>query len=95
MASTPQSTNRRHRLEMRVSPEQEALIREAADLADETLTGFVLGTATERARTLIDARRTVTLPNEAFDRFYEALDQPAKVVPELVDLLRAKPLARD
>lgn len=79
---------------MRVTPDQEALIREAADLAQETLTTFVLGTATERARKLLDARRTVTLENDEFDRFYAALDEPETVVPELVELLRAEPLPR-
>lgn len=79
---------------MRITPDQEALIREAAGLAHETVTAFVLSTATERARKLLDARRTVTLPNETFDRFYEALDEPETVVPELVELLRAEPLPR-
>lgn len=79
---------------MRVTPDQEAVIREAADLAHETVTAFVLATATERAREVLEARRTATLPNEAFDRFYAALDEPEKVVPELVELLRAEPLPR-
>jgi uncharacterized protein (DUF1778 family) len=94
MASTSQGTNRRRRIEMRVTPDQEAVIREAADLAHETVTAFVLATATERAREVLEARRTATLPNEAFDRFYAALDEPEKVVPELVELLRAEPLPR-
>lgn len=79
---------------MRITPDQEALIREAAGLAHETVTAFVLSTVTERARKLLDARRTVTLPNETFDRFYEALDEPETVVPQLVELLRAEPLPR-
>jgi uncharacterized protein (DUF1778 family) len=94
MASTSRETHRRHRIEMRITPDQEALIREAADLTHETVTSFVLNTATERARKLLDARRTVTLPNEAFDRFYAALDEPEAIVPELVELLRAEPLPR-
>jgi uncharacterized protein (DUF1778 family) len=94
MASTSRETRSRHRIEMRVTPDQEALIREAADLAHETVTSFVLNTATERARKLLDARRTVTLPSEAFDRFYAALDEPEAIVPELVELLRAEPLPR-
>lgn len=95
MASIPRETTRRHRLEMRVAPDQEALIREAADLAHETVTAFVLGTATERARRLLDAQRTATLPTESFDRFYAALDEPEAAVPELVELLRSEPLPRD
>jgi len=79
---------------MRVTPDQDALIRQAAGIAGETVTGFVLGTATERARKLVDAQRTATLANEAFDRFYAALDEPATVVPELVALLASEPLRR-
>ncbi len=94
MSATPDSTTRRHRIEVRVTPDQEALIRYAASIADETVTAFVLGTATERAHKLVDAQRTVTLPNDRFDRFYAALDEPATVVPELFSLLQSEPLPR-
>jgi uncharacterized protein (DUF1778 family) len=94
MTSTSGRTGRRHRIEVRVTPDQEALIRHAASLANETVTAFVLGTATDRARSLIEAERTVTLPNDAFDRFYAAIDEPGTIVPELVALLRSEPLPR-
>jgi uncharacterized protein (DUF1778 family) len=92
MAAPPHHKPRRHRIEMRVTADQEALIRRAASLAEESVTAFVLGTATERARKLVEAQHTVTLPNEMFDRFYAALDEPAKLVPEIVALLGAEPL---
>ncbi len=94
MTKTAQEPNRRHRLEVRVTPEQEALIRQAADLEHETVTSFVLATATERARRVLKTHSTVTLSNEAFDRFYAALDKPAKEIPELVELFRSKPVSR-
>jgi uncharacterized protein (DUF1778 family) len=94
MAATPHGTARRHRIEVRVTADQEALIRHAASLAGETVTAFVLGTATARATKLVEAQRTVTLPNETFDQFYAALDDPATIVPELVELFRAEPLPR-
>jgi uncharacterized protein (DUF1778 family) len=94
MSAIPESTTRRHRIEVRVTPDQEALIRYAASIAEETVTAFVLGTATERARRLVDAQRTLTLPNDMFDRFYAALDEPATIVPELVSLLQSDPLPR-
>ena len=37
---------------MRVSERQERVLRAAAELSGETLTGFVLGAATERAEML-------------------------------------------
>ena len=41
--------SRRHRLEVRVTPEQGALIREATDLEDTIVSAFVLETVTTRA----------------------------------------------
>ncbi|MBA2281633.1 MAG: DUF1778 domain-containing protein [Acidimicrobiia bacterium] len=73
---------------MRVTPEQDALIREAADLEDTTVTAFVLDTVTSRARRVIKDHHTILLSNEAFDRFLIGLDKPAEAVPELVDLFR-------
>ncbi len=94
MAQTTRDATSRHRIEVRVSPDQEALIREAAELAHETVTAFMLTTATERASRLVEAQRTVTLSNEVFDRFYASLDEPEAAVPELVELLQAEPLPR-
>jgi len=94
VTETTREPTRRHRLEVRVTPEQEALIRQAADLEHETVTSFVLDTATERAWRVLKAHSTVTLSNEAFDRFYAALDEPANQVPELVELFRSAPLPR-
>lgn len=82
---------RRHRLEVRVTPEQDALIRQAADLEDTTVTAFVLDTVTSRAKRLVKQREEVVLSNHAFDRFIAELDKPAKPVPELVELFKNNP----
>ena len=84
----PLESHRRYRLEVRVTPEQDALIRQAADLEDTTVTAFVLDTVTSRARRVIKDHDTIVLSNEAFDRFLIELDKPAEAVPELVDLFR-------
>ena len=78
-----------------MTADQQALIRQAASLTDESVTAFVLGTATARARKVVEAQRAVTLPNETFDRFYAALDAPATIVPELGALFGAEPLPRN
>lgn len=83
--------SKRHRLEMRVSPEQEALIRHAAELEGTTVTTFVLDTVTAQASSVIEAHRDLVLSNEAFDRFLAQLDRPATPVPELVELFRRHP----
>ena len=82
---------KRHRLEVRVTPEQDALIRQAADLEHATVTSFVLDTVTARAATVIEQRRDLALSNEAFDRFMAELDKPATPVEQLSDLFQRHP----
>jgi uncharacterized protein (DUF1778 family) len=82
---------RRHRLEVRVTPEQGALIREAADLEDSTVTAFVLETVTTRAQRVLKQYRDLTLSNGAFDRFIAELDKPPAPVDELVELFKRHP----
>lgn len=87
--------SRRHRLEVRISPEQDALIRQAASLEGSTVTAFVLDTVTSRARRVVKQHQDLLLSNEAFDRFIAELDKPAKPVPELVELFERHPELRD
>ena len=83
--------SRRHRLEVRVTPEQDALIRQAADLEDTTVTAFVLDTVTSRAKRVVRQHQDLVLSNEAFDRFLAELDRPAQPVTALVELFRENP----
>lgn len=87
--------SRRHRLEVRVTPEQDALIREAADLEDTTVTAFVLDTVTSKARRVVKQHQDLVLSNQAFDRFIAELDKPATPVPELVELFKKNPKLRE
>lgn len=87
--------SRRYRLEARVTPEQDALIRQAADLEDMTVTAFVLDTVTAKARRIVRRHQDLVLSNEAFDRFLVELDKPAEPVPELVELFTRHPKLRD
>lgn len=66
---------------MRVSERQELVLRAAADLSGETLTGFVLGVATERAEQVLERASRVDLNAQAFGRFVAALDAPAEEMP--------------
>jgi len=85
------SPPRRHRLEVRVTPEQGALIREAADLEDTTVSAFVLETVTTRANRVLKHHRDLVLSNEAFDLFMAELDKPPAPVNELVALFKSHP----
>lgn len=81
----------RHRLEVRVTAEQSALIRQAADLQDTTVSAFVLDTVTTRAKRVVRQHQDLVLSKQAFGRFIEELDKPAQPVPELVELFRQNP----
>jgi uncharacterized protein (DUF1778 family) len=76
----PERTGRIH---MRVSERQERILRAAAELTGETMTGFVLAAATERAETVLERAERINLGGQAFQRFLAALDQPAEQMPAL------------
>lgn len=95
MSDPAVTPSQRHRLEVRVTPQQDALIRQAADLEDTTVTAFVLETVTARANRVVKQRQNLVLSNEAFDRFIAELDKPAKAVPELVKLFKQNPKLRE
>lgn len=85
------NASRRHRIEVRVTPEQDALIRQAADIEDCTVTAFVLDTVTAWAKRVVAEHQDIVLSNHAFDRFLAELDKPAQEVPELVELFKRHP----
>ena len=74
---------RQRRINMRVSERQERVLRAAADLNGETLTGFVLSVATERAEAVLERAQRINLDSEAFGRFVTALDEPVEEMPTL------------
>lgn len=75
---------------MRVSGRQERVLRAAADLTGETLTGFVLAAATERAEEVIERAERIEVGAEAFERFVAALDGPAEEMPTLRRYARSR-----
>lgn len=95
MSDPTVTPSQRHRLEVRVTPQQDALIRQAADLEDTTVTAFVLETVTARANRVVKQRQDLVLSNEAFDRFIAELDKPAEPVPELVKLFKKNSKLRE
>lgn len=68
---------------MRVSEHQERVLKAAADLNGETITGFVLSVATERAEEVLERAQRIGLSGAAFKRFAQALDAPVEEMPAL------------
>lgn len=77
---------RTRRIDVRVTDTQDAAIREAAALAGETVTTFLLVAAEQRAERLLESRRHLVMSREAFDALSASLEEPAEVVPEFVEL---------
>lgn len=82
----PEARTRSRRIDVRVTDAQDAVIREAAALAGETVTAFLLGAAEQRARDLLDERRHLVVSTKAFAALAISLDEPARESAELVEL---------
>ena len=76
MAEKQAGSSKDQRLNLRVSAKQRQLIQNAADSAHKSLTAFVLeATLTEADRVLAE-RRVFPLPQDRWDAFLKALDEP-------------------
>ncbi|MGL4744286.1 MAG: DUF1778 domain-containing protein [Dermatophilaceae bacterium] len=88
MTTTTDAARRKAaRLAMRLTPDQDALIRDAASVAGQSLTEFVTMAAVTRAEDTLADRRVFRLDAAAWAEFSAILDRPAKRVPELAEIL--------
>lgn len=74
---------RRGRLNLRVDPRLQARLRAAAEANGETVTGFVLAAAAERAEEVLQRAERIAIGAEAFARFAAALDAGDATMPTL------------
>ena len=78
---------RSSRLGLRTTPQQEAVLRRAAKVANKSLTEFILDSAYRMAeQTLLD-QRLFLLDGQQADDFIALLDRPAQDNAGLKDLL--------
>lgn len=64
------------RLEARLTPIQRRQIEQAAALAGESVSSFVVLAALDRADVLVSERASTVLPAAYFDRLATSLDEP-------------------
>jgi uncharacterized protein (DUF1778 family) len=84
----PVTARKEHRIHLRASERDVANINRAAVFAGVSVSSFIMESAAERAeRTLADQRHFV-LSDEQWQAFTEALDRPARHLPQLEKLLR-------
>ena len=86
--TTPQTTDRSARLNMRIAPKALATIREAATAKQQDLTSFVLGAAMDRARAVLVEEQVLRLTPTEVAQVDAALDSEPRVIPELARLIR-------
>lgn len=86
-SETPMTGSKTARRNLRVAPADDALIRQGAAVAGESVSEFLVVSARTRAEMLLADRREFVLNDEAWAVFNAALDRPAKVRPEVVELL--------
>ena len=85
-AATPPRAQRSARMGLRATPEQERVLRRAAEAAHKSLTDFILDSACQAAeQTLIDQRLFVVSGDQA-QSLLDLLERPAEDNPGLRDL---------
>ena len=82
--------SRSARLGLRATPEQEAVLRRAAEIAHKSMTDFILESACEAAeQTLLNQRLFLVSGSQAQD-FLDLLDRPARENAGLKDLFERR-----
>ena len=80
------------RLGLRATPEQETVLRRAAEVAHKSLTDFVLDAAYRAAeQTLLD-QRLFMVSGSQYQAILDMLDRPESDNPGLSDLLSRRPV---
>jgi uncharacterized protein (DUF1778 family) len=83
--------HRSERIHIRVAPEVKRTIEQAAKDLGMSLSEFVLSTVLDRADEVL-AHRTL-VESTYFDQLLAALDEPPRVVPELLDAMQKHAMA--
>lgn len=88
MTATNSHTSRKdHRLALRLTSQQDALIRQAAAVRGQSLNEFVMTATLESAEDALADRRVFQIGEDAWAEFNALLDRPARRIDELAALL--------
>jgi uncharacterized protein (DUF1778 family) len=63
-------------LELRLTPKQKNLIREAANTRGQSMTEFILSTVEPVAEALVEREHVITLSRRGWQEFVEMLENP-------------------
>ena len=86
------SATKTARVNLRVAPADDLLLRQAADLVGESLSEFLIESGRDRAERLVADRTRFVLDEGSWAAFNDALDRPAEVKPKVRELFaRSRP----
>ncbi|MGA7793640.1 MAG: DUF1778 domain-containing protein [Candidatus Acidiferrales bacterium] len=86
MAVSRARTIRTRRINLRATNHQEKLIRTGAETTGVSMTDFILESACLQAEHVLADKREFIASSKQWKAFVEALDRPARVIPELARL---------
>lgn len=90
MTAAASTSSRSARLGLRATPEQEAVLRRAAEAAHKSLTDFILDSACQAAeQTLLD-QRFFMVTGKQYQALLDLLDRPERANEGLRDLFARK-----
>ena len=90
MSAVPSSTARSSRLGLRATPQQQAVLRRAAEVAHKSLTDFILDSACQAAeQTLLD-QRLFMVSGLRYQALMDLLERPEQPSEGLRDLFSRK-----
>ena len=72
------------RRELRITTRDDDLIVEAAGLLNVSVSEFLVDRAVADAEEVVDAHRSIHLQSDQYQRFLDALDQPAQTPKQLL-----------
>ena len=76
MPTRTQSTQKTERINLRATERQEALLRQAAQAADTSMSDFILSSAVVQAERVLADRRWFVATEEQYNEFVRLLDAP-------------------
>ncbi|AUY68662.1 MULTISPECIES: type II toxin-antitoxin system TacA family antitoxin [Enterobacterales] len=71
------SALRKQRIDLRLTDDDKSLIEEAAAMSNQTITQFVVASASERAAEVIEQHRRMVLNEESWNLVMDAIANPA------------------
>lgn len=76
------------RIDIRITSKVKDLLASAAHITGKTLSGFLLESAYEKAKHIIDEQETIYLNDKERERFLQLLEQPSTLKPKLAKAMQ-------